>query len=110
GAVVVVRGRVGETAGLDVIVVERPDRIDSHRRQRALAFLKVSGAAADRATRAQAGTEDVDLTARLLPDLGRGGEVVSLRIGRVVVLVRVERVRRLLDDPARHRVVGTRVV
>src|SRR5207247_918295 len=59
----VVRQRFREAAGLDVVVVERPDRIDPDRLQRALAFLEVPGAAADRATRAQPGTEDVDLAA-----------------------------------------------
>ena len=105
-----VRERLGDAPLLDEVVVERPHRIDADDLHAGHLLAQELAGAAERAAGAHAGAEDVELAAGLLPDLRPAREVVSLGVGGVVVLVRVEAVRRLARDALRDLVVAARVV
>src|SRR5205085_9310155 len=62
-------------------------------------LLEVLARAGDRPTGADPADEVRDPPLRLLPDLRPGGRVVRGRVGRVRVLVQLDRVRALVRDP-----------
>ena len=73
-----------------------------------LPLAQVTSDARDRAARADGEDERVYLAARLLPELGPGRLVVRLRVGRIRVLVGLERARDLLREAVRDGVVALR--
>ena len=52
-----------------------------------LAFLQHTADAGDRATGADAGHEDIDLTLGIVPDLFGGADAMNLRVGRIFELL-----------------------
>ena len=83
--------RTGLSAGKDR-TVGRLDRDDLHIR---VLRLQVFPGAGDRAAGTDARDEDIHITVGVLPDLGTGGQLVRLRVGRVDELSRNEAVRDL---------------
>ncbi len=106
----VIGERAGHPASLHELVVERADGVDAHQSKAGLLLLEEAAASRDGPARSHAGHEDVDLAGRLFPDLRGRGEVVGFGVGGVVVLVRVERARRLLDDALGRLVVAARIL
>ena len=72
----------------------------------ALLLLQEPPNARDGASRPDPGYEMRDPPLGLLPDLGSGGAVVSLRIHRVVVLIRLERAGNVAREPVGDLVIG----
>ena len=70
----------------------RVDRLDRDDLDRRLAALEHLAAAGDRAAGADAADQDVDLAVGVAPDLLGGRPAVDLRVGRVLELLRHERV------------------
>ena len=82
--------------------VDRSLRIGADHVNVRILFLEIAADAGDRAAGADTGHEVGDLAAGLLPDLRAGGLVVGLRVHRVEVLVRLERVRALRGSGGRR--------
>ena len=99
---------LGHLPGLVIGLEDRAHGIGAHHLNRGLLLFEESPGAADRAAGAHAGHEVGDLTAALLPQLGAGGLVVSLRVGGVAVLIGEEGSGALARDAPRHRVVALR--
>src|SRR5205814_10178614 len=81
----------------------RFDRHDGHDERVRIGLLQYLPDAADRASRADAGNDRVDLAAGVAKDLLRRRFAVDLRIGWIVELLRLPRVRVLLRVLARLR-------
>ena len=93
-----------DEVGLDVVAgVDRADRVGADDLDGRVALLEVAAGAGDRAAGADAGDEVRDAAARLLPQLGAGGRVVGVRVGRVEVLVGLEGARDLLGQAVGDR-------
>src|SRR5690606_36404595 len=86
--------------------VDRADRVGADDLDVGVALLEVAPDAGDRAAGAHAGDQVRDPALGLLPQLGAGGAVVGLRVGRVEVLVGLERAGDLGREPVGDRVVG----
>ena len=67
-------------------------RIGEHHLNRGVPFLQIPADPADRAARAHARYEGVNVAIHLTPDFWPGGLIVGLRIGVVRELVDVERI------------------
>jgi hypothetical protein len=98
--------RLAELPGLEHRVIDRADRVGADVLDARVLLLEELADAAHGAAGADAGHEDVDAPARLLPELRRRHLVVRLDVVGVVVLVQVEAVGRLGGDAAGHRVVA----
>src|SRR6185436_17883742 len=84
--------------------------VDAPDLDRRLALLQVAPDTRDRAAGPDPGDQVRDRPAGLLPDLRRRLLVVGLRVGEVVVLVRLPRVRHLALEARRDGVVRARVL
>ena len=74
-------------AGFTKIVVERADRIDADNFDVGIFFLQIFSDAADGAAGAHAANEVRDFAFAVFPDFRAGGEVMSLGIHGIVVLI-----------------------
>src|SRR5204863_1756429 len=74
----------------DALLLVPGRRLDRHDPDVRVLFAQVSGAADDRARGAQGGDEDIDLAARLLPDLGAGRLVMGFDVDLHPVLMDAE--------------------
>src|SRR5205085_12599343 len=74
----------------DIARVQRPYRVGAHRHHRRLLLFQETGDAGHGAPSPQAGHHHVNLTVGLRPDFRAGRLIVGLRIGLVVVLVRLK--------------------
>ena len=88
--------------------VDRAERVGADDLEVRVALLEVAPGARDRPAGADADHEVGDAATALLPQLGPGGEVVRLRVGRVAVLVGLEGAGDLLGQALGHPVVGLR--
>src|SRR5580704_9527706 len=96
-------------ATLYVIVVKRADGIDADNLHLGIFFLEKFAGAADGAAGAHAANEMRDFSFGVVPDFRAGGEVVGLRVHRIVVLIWVEGVGYFARELFRHRIVAARI-
>ena len=98
--------------GLPPEMTGRVGRFDGDGAEIGLLRAKIAGRAGDRAARADAGHEDIDLASGVFPNLRAGGPLMDVGIGRIVELLRNpgigRRVGQLLGlgNRALHAVLG----
>src|SRR5581483_5482204 len=93
--------------GMDVLGpagIDRPLGIGADHYEVGVALAQVASHAGDRPAGTDAGNEVGDAPGGLLPDLRSGALVMSLRVGRVEVLVGLEGARDLVGQPVGHAV------
>ena len=89
---------------------DRALRVDPNHPDLGVLALEIASRPADRAAGADPGHQDAHPSVGLLPDLGAGGLLVRLGVGRVGVLVGVIGAVDLGGEPASHSVVGVGMV
>jgi hypothetical protein len=97
-------------AGSDVARVDRAHRVGADDLHAGALPLEVAADTADRPAGAHPGDEMGDPSPGLAPDLGPGGALVRLGVGRVRVLVGLEGAGDLTGEPVGDRVVRLRRV
>ena len=91
-----------DLAAAGVLGDDRAGRIGEHEAELRLHGPEVAREPGDRAGRADAADDRVDVVSRLGPDLRAGGPLVRQRIGGVVELVGEERARDVAGEPRRQ--------
>ena len=91
-----------QRAGLDPLGQHRSFRIGQDHLGLGRDFIEKFRQPGDRAARADPGDYGIDLVVHLFPDLGPGGGLMGVRVGRVAELVDQKRARGFFCYPLRH--------
>src|SRR5262249_11151104 len=105
-----VRKGLGDSPRLHEVVIERADRVDPYELNLRIPFFEIFPTAADDPAGAHSRDEHVEITVRLTPNLRAAREVMRLRIGGIVILIRVKRIGGFVGDAARYFVIAPRIV
>ena len=98
-----------EYSRFEELLVQRTDRISADHLDLWILFLEILGDSADGPTSTHSGNQMGDLSVSVVPDLWTGGDVVSMGIPLVEVLIGAEGVLGLFGDLFRHRIIGSRI-